>query len=210
MPRVFVAGLMALVLAGPLLAQGGADSAQITSDCRLAVRIITNGKPSSQEEWAWSVIQLCGSDGGNAVATALRNARSSSDVDYLDRLAGTGRWLRDGNFFAAALDVAGDRSATVTARLRALIVLLYATRLAQQPIRGVPISSRDLLSAFDEHSGLPRPTCGLGRVSTGEVPPYDGSPMPTDYEAKIAALATRIFRDTTEPQDVRSAVFCLM
>jgi hypothetical protein len=210
MLRAVCSGFLAVVLAGPLLAQGASDSARLRNDCRLAVQIFTRGQPAPQEEWAWTVIQQCGAEGGVALASALRNARSSTDVDYLDRLAGRARWLRDGAVFSAAIDVTADRGASVPARLRAIIVLLYTTRLAEDHIRGIPLSYQDLLSPFDERSGLPHPTCGMGRTSAGEVRPYEGAPLPADYKDQIRTVGKDIFGDTTEPTDVRSAAFCLL
>jgi hypothetical protein len=193
-----------------LAAQDSAYRAQISSDCQRAIPIIARGRLAPEENWAWTAIQLCGAEGGSALATALRNARASTDTAYLDQLAGRARWLRDASFFSAALDVAADRDASVIARLHSMIVVLYAKRLARERIDHVPVAYQDLLSPFDERSGLPHPTCGFNRTSTGEVKPYQGAPLPENYQAQIIRLAGHVFRDLTEPDDVRSATFCLL
>ncbi len=196
------------LLASPVWAQDP-DSVQLRNDCRLAVQILASGHPAPQEEWALTVIHRCGSEGGAALASALQNARTSTDTDYLSQLSARARWLRDGALFNAALEVAGDKAATAQARLESFVVLLYAVRLAGDPLRGVPIFSQELSSPLNPASGLPTGSCSTSRFSTGAVKPAEGAPLPGNYRDQISALGRRIFRDASEPLALRSAAFCL-
>lgn len=200
--------LLCVLLASPVWAQDP-DSVQLQNDCRLAAQILTGGHPAPQEEWALTVIHRCGPDGGAALASALRNARASTDTDYLSQLSARARWLRDGAFFNAALEVAGDKAATGQARLESFVVLLYAVRLAGDPLRGVPIYSQELSSPLNPASGLPTGSCSTNRFSTGAVKPTEGAPLPANYHDQISALGRRIFRDVSEPLELRTAAFCL-
>jgi hypothetical protein len=204
--------LVAVLVPAAAAAQEDPDSIRLRNDCRLAAQIIARGHPEPHEAWAWDVIHRCGSEGGVALAAGLRALRQSSDTALLDRLTTKGRWLRDGAFFSAAVDVSGDRSATVPARLFSMIVLLYAERLERPTSNGLPIHYRDLLSPVDPTTGFPTGSCGLDRYSfsTRNLMPSAGAPLPADYRRQIVELGGRLFRDSTEAQEVRVAAFCLL
>src|SRR3712207_2660099 len=59
---------------------------QRRNDCRLASQTIRTGHPAPKPDWSLGAISTCGAEGGEAIAAALRVARTSTDTVLLDRL----------------------------------------------------------------------------------------------------------------------------
>jgi hypothetical protein len=201
------------LIGGPAVAaaQADPDSVQLRNNCRLAEQVIATGHPEPQDEWAWGVIHQCGGSGGAAIAQGMAALRQSADLEALDRLTGQAQWLRDGHMFDTALDIAGDASASVPARVLAMRSLLYYLRLEHPTNRGVPITYGDMHATADPRTGVPRQGCASGVASSHASPPAAlGDPLPPDYGARVEALGIQLSRDAAEPPEVRAAALCLL
>jgi hypothetical protein len=99
--------------------------------------------------------------------------------------------------FAAAIEVAGDRSATPQARVYALRVLVWALNpggwISYADLAGTGQSDRRVCLRY----GTPFHT----QIVSGE-------PLPGDYVERVHRLAASILDDASEPVTVRSAAFC--
>ncbi len=192
-------------------AQAVPDSMRLRNDCRLAEQVISTGRPEPQDSWAWGLIHQCGESGGAAIAQGMASLRQSTDTAALDRLTGQAQWLRDGHVFDTAMSISEDAAASVPARVFAMRALLYYLRLEHPTTRGVPIAYADMHAVPDSATGTPRQGCATGVVADHASPPIaTGSPLPTDYRARIEAVGVRLSRNWAQPTDIRSAALCLL
>jgi len=111
--------------------------------------------------------------------------------------------MTDGAFFTAALDVAGDPSASAVARVFAIRALLYTGDPSQL------ITYGDLVAPRDQH-GLSQALCASDVVEADRGKPTLGAPLPSDYRAQMTQLGERIVTDTAVAGAVRSAAGCLL
>lgn len=186
--------MLALVLALPACAAAQnamSDSVQHRNRCRLAAQIVRTGTPAPHAEWAYEFIAYCGSEGGAAVAAGIRESRHSSNVEELEQITRATLDLTDGQVFEAALDVAGDGAGTKEARVIAFRTLIRAV----SPGRVISYAQLSASSCF-----------GLGAGLHFEA--QHGTPLPADYSARIAQLATRIAADASAPPEVQRAAAC--
>ena len=191
------------LLAGPAVsgAQEGVSRAtevRTRNDCRLAAQIVATGHPAPHEAWALELITGCGSQGGAALAAAVRAARQSGDVEALDRLTGSALYIRDAQLFAAALEVAADAGASVPARAFALRAALNAVAPAVW---------------FDDYAALVHPpangleTCRESYFSHDMASP--GDPVPPDAPARLRARVQQLAGDPSVPAEVRAVARCV-
>jgi hypothetical protein len=181
-------------------AQGNSDVAHQREECRLAAQIVATGRPAPHDAWALSYIGRCGGDGGAALAAGLRALRTSRDTTALGVITAPTLGYRDAALFQAELDVAGDPTASVPARVfafRSLTSLLHPER---------HLTYASVAGPLDE-SGLPTAGCGVGSIVSDPLQ-LDGTPLPTDFAQQIRALSDRVWRDTAAAVEVRSAAFC--
>jgi hypothetical protein len=187
---------VAVVLAAPhpLSAQTPADSVHRRNHCRLAAQVIGTGQPAPKKEWALGVIRSC-TEGGAVLAEAIRAARTSADTAMLNALTAPMVELRDGSVFSAAMDVAGDQSATSEARVFAIRILMWS----MYPGGGIYYSS---LAAGSQGC--------LGHGPSTHTRVTQGVPLPSDYIARAKALGHALAHDSTEAVPVRLAASCLL
>lgn len=182
-------------------AQAHADSVHHRNDCRLARQVIETGQPSRHTDWALRQIGGCGSEVyGASIAAGVRRLRAETDTAVLGRLWNPMHFLQDGSLYDAALEIAGDRAASVPSRVFALLALIHASRL------GTSATYPGVTGGFDEH--------GFVRGGCGNITVYDdvritGTPLPADWRAQVQALGERLRSDLSEPLDVRTAASCL-
>jgi hypothetical protein len=201
-----ILGFLFLLSLWPLAlqAQVQSDSVKHRNDCRLATQIIETGHPAPHAEWALDYIGACGTQvQGAALATALRRLRSEPDTGKISPFWQNARFLRDGALYEAAVEIAADRSASVPARVFALLGLLHRTQQGRSAGYG------DLIGGFYEEHGLRWVRGGCARTVVIDDLRIDGSPLPADYRERINTLARRLRSDTTEPLDVQTAAACL-
>ena len=193
---VMVSMLASLDACAPAMvtAQASPDSIQHRNDCRLAEQVLRTGHPAPREDWALAMIWTC-AQSGPAVAEALSVARASSDTAYLNALTSPLIRLRDGSVFAAALTLAGDRGASVPARVAALRALMYAVR---------PGGYVDFASL-----GSPQTINCFGTSAT-DSRVLNGAPLPANHVESVGVLADGLQKDASEPDAIRSAANCAM
>jgi hypothetical protein len=196
-PSLAAIALLAACAPPAVLAQADPDSVHHQNDCRFAAQVVATGQPAARREWALSIIETCRA-GGAALAQAIRTSRSSTDVGYLDTLTRPAIRLRDGDVFAASMEIAGDPSASTPARVFAIRTLMWAM------FPGGGIAYEDLA---DMVQGRQRSCFGHGPSTHTDV--VQGTPLPGDYVARAKALANRLNADGSEARAVRRAAVCL-
>lgn len=193
-----LAGMTAI--ASVAVAQANPDSVQYRNDCRLAAQVIATGEPAPKAGWARGFIGACPEDIGAALATAMLRMSTSSDTAALDRIFGLTFTVQDPGVFAAALRIAGDRSASLPARAVALRSLDWAVSRAP-----AVISVKGLFAYAD--STL------YGRCWVTGEPPHGWvvrSPLPIDYQAQARSLGLRLRSDPNESWVVRALADCIV
>lgn len=196
--------LLALLVVLPAAAHGQADpdSVKRRNDCRLAAQVIETRHPAPREDWAWQIIPMC--EPGlkvQAYRTAVLAVRTSTDRIALARAIRPVAGFRDGALFEDVLRLAGDRSASVPARVMAFVALASISNPRAAP------TYDEFGSGVDER-GTPRRSCS--RRSAHLFEPAPGvTPMPADSVEQIRALTNRVWQDATEPGPVRSAAACV-
>jgi hypothetical protein len=194
MRYLLAAGFLSLTAYGVLGAQtvqGGGFQPSPT-DCSTAAQALAAGTP----EWpTWDYLPACGRVGGRALATALRSARSSSDLGYLERLYGAAASMRDPDLFESALDVLQDETGSNQARSTAILIALAQHDNAV----GLPLN----LSLTDAlRSGrcrlLPYTHAGY-RTAT---------PVPANYRDRLGKALLDVSADPTTPEPVKTFVNC--
>jgi hypothetical protein len=180
-----------------LLASPHAASAQITAaECSAQVSAI---QTRAADMRGWERIAECGSSGGQAIASAIRAARTSTDSIYLKNLITAASRIRESNVFQAALDIADDPGATVPARVTALVVLLaqYSNaftlfpRHSWQSLVSVPLS----------------PGCGISTFSANSYLSDVG--LPAHAYDQIASHAEALAANASAPPVVRTLARCV-
>lgn len=179
-------------IAMPASAQANPDSVKLRNDCRLYRQILLTGQPAPHRAEALERLGLC-PDAMAIAADWLTSLSGASDPGQFADLQGDIAGVRDGILFARAFAIAQDRSATPTARVVALTIVLD-----QQGI----MWSTDFSVMTSKGS-----YCALGRL-TGVVIRV-GNALPPDYFDRSIALAAAIGADSTESPMVRSAAQCV-
>jgi hypothetical protein len=183
-----------------LRAQGAEQSvdAQKRERCRLAAQVVATGNPAPHDAWALDEIAACGVDGGAALGRVVRATRHSTDVVLLDKLTRTARQLRDGELYAASLDVAGDPTASTAARAFAFRTLVAAAKPNVW---------------FDDYAALIHPavagveTCEFSTEAHADR--ANGSPVPADASSQVAAIARRVAAEASAPTELRALARCV-
>lgn len=203
MNRLFNRALALLgLIAVPLLsvaasAQVEPDSIKQRNDCRLAIQVVTTGRPGVKVDWAMTFVRDCPEFPG-ALSRAIRATRASRDTASLSRLTAPADWLRDGAVYSAAYDVVSDRTATPEARVFAIRVLLWAA------LPGMELRYAHLVDT--DGDGIP--LCGgLGPSLHGRF--VRGAPLPAGWEVRGRSLGRALALDTSEAAQVRQAASCL-
>ena len=193
--RISPFAVLLAVIPACATAQGEPDSVQARNACRLAVQIVETGHPAPQIRWAHEFVANCGREGGRAVAGAIRRARSGSSPGELEAITRSIRTFRDGAVFHAALEVAGDRSASIPARVFAFRTLL-----------GTMSPGRDL--SYAEMTTAGTISACLGRPPGFHDAVTRGAPLPPQPGALLRDVAARVVDDASEAAEVRQAARC--
>jgi hypothetical protein len=176
-------------------AQSTLDAARHRDECRLAVQIVTTGQPEAKPMWAFSKIRLCGAAAGQTIAGTLARLRHATDTARMDRYFALTREVYDGALFAAAFAIAGDRSASVPARIFALRSLIWSGNPGR-------------LLSYTDLAGDVRGTTHCAGGFTTHVRLSAGTPLPKGYDEQVRILAASIAQDSTAPIEVRRAARC--
>jgi hypothetical protein len=191
--------MLAVSVLVPLSAQAQAnpDSVKHRNECRLAVQVLTTGRPAVKTGWAVRQMRTC-PETAEELAQGLRAARTSRDTSQLNLLTAPTDWLRDGRIFSAAAEVLQDRTAAPTARVYAARVLMWAYVPGQEIRFGHLV---DVDGDGDWSCG------GLGPSLHGEL--ARGAPLPSGWMEQGRTLGRSIALAADEPAIVRQAATCL-
>lgn len=132
-----------------------------------------------------------------AAISALQRLRVSTDTFALSTLTAFAAVGAD-DAIDGLLAVAADRSASEVVRISAIAALMRQLK----PQRS--ISYKDLTGGIGER-GLPRSNCSGGFIAH-QMPP---SRYSAEVQARIAATGRRLYEDTTEAPNIRSAGACI-
>lgn len=200
MQKLVIIALAALIAAGPLQAQANPDSVKHQNECRFAEQTVARGQSSPHLRWSLGYLRGCGTGAqGAAVALAVRRLRTETDTAALGPYWLVSRYVLDGQLFEAAESIAIDASASPQARVFA-ISALFSTMNEQAFAR-----YENLVGGF-RPDGLVAGGCRTlvsGRFRT------TGTPLPSDFQARVAAVRERLLADDSQPLDVRTAATCL-
>ena len=194
--------LLSVLIPGLAQGQQDPDSVKRRKDCRLAAQVIETGRPAPHTEWAWQHIGFC--EPVNRVSvylTAMQQARTSEDLPFIRRALLPVTAFRDRMLFEKVLSIAGDKGASVPARVVALMALATILDPAISP------TYEGFVGGLDGY-GLPRGGCSR-RLAHPVGVAQGPTALPSDYREVIAAVAERVARDVSEAADVRSAASCV-
>lgn len=140
-----------------------------------------SGYPDSVRlSWASSFSRGCGAQGGAALGNALRFLRHSRNADTLRYLSAPAEELLDSTYYAAALEVVADGSASEMARVHAARILMFVLRFGiAQPYRVRGGAARS------------PPGCHPYAPPLHWEPGY-GRPPPADAAGQIRDVALRV------------------
>ena len=147
----------------------------------------------------------CGPIAGEVAARAIRVTRNETDTDVLGAEVSGYANLRDSAVLGAALEVAQDASASVPARLHALRTL-WVQDTGKYWVAYDWMARRE--SAMME---VVVGRCDSGVRITDAYPFwYEGAPLPNGSAQQIRDVAARLWKDTAQPEAIRSAASCVL
>ena len=166
-------------------------------NCDEAIALVRDSLRTPAARLALERLTRCGEPGYLSVAVAIRAERASQDFALVNELHKFLRWSPRGVLLDAILDVARDSAASVLARGMAL----YA--LARETHRDVMVDYRGMVAGLDPR-GVP-----LGSCHSGHVTDHGPSGLSAADVTRIRQVASTIYRDKSQPGEVRSAAMCL-
>jgi hypothetical protein len=175
---VFAAAVSAQVVVGPTIS---------ADECTAGVASLTAGERAGE----WEFVSACGQPGVAAIAAAVVALRNETDSLYLRKLTTVASSIRHPDVLSASQQIASDNSATVPARLSALLIM------AAQYDNALTLPIRCSWDQFIT-SGT---GCRLTRVEDAEY--VQEGVMPADYVATIANTASQIASNTQNPAVIR-------
>lgn len=122
--RISFLAIAVISTADAASAQGQRENynATLRADCRLALQVITTGRPEPKYDWAIDRIASCDDTAGEAVPTWIRRA-SNDSLDLLkSRIAG--RTIRDQRILDAVMEVARSSALAWRPRVSALRIMM--------------------------------------------------------------------------------------
>jgi hypothetical protein len=128
----------------------------------------------------------------------MLRARTATDTAFLDKLTFPLIDLRDGRVYETALSIAGDRRASVPARVFAFRALVWTLE---------PGGMIDYVDLVDERRDDRHRRCNPAGAHLHWRPTL-GAPIPADYEALIHRLAEATVQDTSAMRQIRRAAAC--
>lgn len=199
MKKLWIVGIAALFATGKLQGQANPDSVTHRNECRLARQTVLTGNPAPHLRWALGYLASCGAgEQGAAVGQAVRRLRTETDTSILRPYWRIARYLVDRELFEAAEEIAVDRSASTEARVFAMTALISAAGM---------IADYDQLVGGFRPDGIVAGECWT--VVSGEFQRTD-TPLPDDYQERVAAVQQRLRTDPSEPTDIRTGAACLL
>lgn len=121
--RYFLTIIAVILAPGAASAQHGVPGAPRAAQCEQWAQPLGVGGADALDALVYGSLYACPVGGPPALASAIQNAVTISDTDYLGALATTANVVMDPAILAAASAVAGDADATDEARVMASLVL---------------------------------------------------------------------------------------
>ena len=200
-PRLVVAlALLSAIGPAPLAAQVGRVH-HSDAECAEWSRALAAGGESARHALDYADLPGCPDVGPRALAAALRDARAETDTTYLLRLTAQAGNLGHPAILAAALQLAGDRSATTEARATAMLIL------AGELGYGMDVAGR----SGGEVLVVPLPDqkpCYLNARVAG-LPPAAAAAQSADAPRRVAVVLDHLRTDASEPVLLRNLARCL-
>jgi hypothetical protein len=195
-----------LVTPAQARAQANTDPIIGAADCRLAEQVIRTGQPAPHMAWALRYIGACGAGTyGAATAAGVDRLRAVHDTVALGAVWRPTHFLLDEKLFRAALEIAGDRAASVEARVFAFLGLLRMALAGTNRF----VEYQDLVGGFvDEPGAMVWVGGGCVQGTASHDSRLVGTPLPADFKHQIRLVASRVRNDEAEPVDVRTAALC--
>ncbi len=195
--RLITHVLILSMLPACALAQGQSDAVHQRNDCRMAVQIVTTGNPAPHTVWAYEQISECGPEGAAAVAAAIRRNRRNTDLAALDAITGSARTVRDAEVYDASLEVAGDGTASIPAR-----VLAFRTVISTL--------SPGRLVSYDQMTRPDVQRACAGLLPSGHEVLSEGRTLPADAVQQGRAVALAVSEQPGVPDQVKQAASCAL
>jgi hypothetical protein len=182
-------------------APGGAVAQRLgTVDCNAAAEAMRGAQNHDQRLSAARRLSVCPDD--LRVETHVAVLRGSRQLDREEAIAAaylvTG--LRDDRLLHEVILLAGDKTASVPAR----VVAFMALAAIKSP---TSVPRYEGFAGGVDSRGIPLVQCAM---ITSHARSFSAGPVPfaADYLERINGVATRVRRDSTEPSEVRSAAAC--
>lgn len=183
-------------LLGSVVVGAGVVATSQSDNCADAISAVSAGSPADAELIGWRVLPACGEAGADAAAAGLRRLRFVADNEVVQARVPYVNGFLDPVLFSAATEVANDPSASSSARVHAILLLL-----AQHPDGG-EASYANVASI--RASGVT--LCAVGSLLG---PPVETSrQMPAGYAEQIRATVDMIRQSSASPE-VRAAAQCV-
>lgn len=176
-------------------ARTDAQAGHTAHDCSKAARIVARGHPVKKEDWAWSMLLVCGAQDSEAAHDAWLQQRSVSDTVQLEATYARLWSFRDAGLFDAAASIAADAAATPQSRVYSMMMLLAQLLDDTYPTYDFFIST----GPFD--------VCRQSSVADRTI--AVGTPLPSSDRQRARTLAKSLAADESAPAIVRSAGRCL-
>lgn len=156
---------------------------------QVAEEVAATLSPIDTRRMALTYLSRCGPVGGEALAEQLLRLRNLTDTTRMNGVVEEIAHVRDETVFSASLELAGDRGATLEARIAALRVLVQYHRPSY-------ITSFRYYMLPQRRSLHP---VGMHRYQ------QEGAPLPDDWEERARTLIRNLQEDSSESEAIRYA-----
>jgi hypothetical protein len=137
------------------------------------------------------------------VAQVVRRMRGTRDTLQLGRYWNQVAFFDDRNLLEAATEVALDRSASIPARVYALLSLVRVSR------RDHSMRYSHVVGGWVDRDGVRGVRGGCDDRFSSTTAREMGTPLPPAWEVRVTELRRRLAFDASQPLDVRTAAWCI-
>lgn len=198
-----VTAVIAQCIGGALLAQGVSDA-----DCEKAAAIVSKGHVPTADKAAFGRLSHCGASGGRAIAAAVGQMATETDISVLkDFMWHVDEW-RDESVFRAITELATNDAATTQARVFAVRHLLMLLRPSHvYTYAALTTTKVDTTVVGDVKTW--QPVACVAQITGERRGSYSqGVPLPTDVEPRIRSTLASLAQSAAVPGPVRNAARC--
>jgi hypothetical protein len=183
----------------PIVLQGQAPLQGRHTSCEESLEVIRNAAPGRELAASLAKIGSCPPSPVIAMQSAVtyKRLKTASDTAILESLLMLARRPTDVGVTNIVLDVIEDRTASEVARIVGIAAFMSSLRPQRE------VLYEDLVGGVDEH-GLPRAACSSGQIAGKRDVPG----IPEAARTRMKVVARKLFADTTEQPNIRSAAAC--